>query len=93
MRIITAKGEIIEGQELTAEEASILSGIAGEELNYNGFYLLSTERQHIARHLITHFYIRRRHPDFILPPSPGTEYVNALAPALAEIKAEEEATA
>jgi len=96
MHIMTADGNIVEGKELTAEEASIAGGLIGEDLNQNGVYLTSSERRHIANFLISTFHMARRKPvePFIpFPPSPGVEYLSALAPALAELKAEEEAEA
>ena len=65
MHIITEKGEIIEGQALTAEEASILTELTeGGAINdaVRGVYIARETAAYIAKYLIANYAITRRKP-------------------------------
>jgi hypothetical protein len=63
MHIITSDGKIVEGQELTTEEANILKELIETGINSgSGTYIATSGRQSLAHYLVTNFEIRRRQP-------------------------------
>ena len=64
MHIITEKGEIVEGQALTAEETEILRELTdGDKLNSAlvSTYLSDSAAKQIAKFLIENYHLTRRH--------------------------------
>lgn len=81
MHIITSEGKIVEGQELTAEEAVILAELIETGISEGaGAYIATSSRQGIARYLVANFKLTRRQQ----PAETAAEAIEREMPALAQ---------
>jgi len=76
MFIIDEEGKIIEGQELTTEEVSILEELTGGELNRaSATYISTRDARLIAKHMVQNYRISRRNPvAAVKEPEPAETY-------------------
>ena len=71
MYILTLKGELVEGQAITNEEAEIAAELQATEGLYahSGEYISDRTRRRLVAYLMESFRLTRRKPDLSLAPT------------------------
>ena len=82
MTIITDEGKLVEGQELTAEEVSIMNDLIDGDIFYGrvGEYVSKHAREKIAAALFAEFILVRRSPKPVVEAPPEVESFPEILP-------------